>query len=180
MPDAAPRQPAWLDGLAPGGDVLRATKAATAGGVYLAGIAGFAAVAVFLTVIRNGNLLVAAGFGVAAVALGVTGLRQMRLGLGRLPILAYDAAGLWVPGAGCIQWADIRRIRPYQGRGSITIAVDLEPSRKARLSVPTRLAALIGQGDVRIAGSFLPVSVKKLFDAIDPHYHRATGRHVLA
>jgi hypothetical protein len=180
MSDATRRQPAWLDGLEPGGDVLRAPKAATTGGIYLAGIAGFAALAVFLSVIRNGNLLVAAGFGVAAVVLGLMGLRQVRVALGSLPIVAYDAAGLYVPGAGCIRWADIRRIRPHQGRGAITIAIDLEPSRKVRLSVPTRLAGLVGQGDVRISGSFLPVSVKKVLDAIDHHYHRATGRHVQA
>ncbi|HEX5147612.1 MAG TPA: hypothetical protein VFW02_00935 [Candidatus Limnocylindrales bacterium] len=180
MSDAARRQPAWLDGLAPGGEVLRASKLAATGGVYLLGIAGFAALAVFLSVIRNGNLLIAAGFGVAALVLGVMGIRQVRLGLGSFPILAYDATGLYLPGAGCVRWADIRRIRPYQGRSSIMIAVDLEPSRKARLSVPARLAAMTAQGDLRIAGNLLPVSVKKLLDAIDPHYHRATRRHVNA
>jgi hypothetical protein len=178
MPDPARRQPAWLDGLAPGGEVLRATSLGTTGGLYLMGIAGFGALFVILTLLRNGNLLIAAVFGAAALLIGAIGLNQLRQGLGGLPVLAYDSVGLYVPGAGRIEWADVKRIRPYRARRSVAIALDLEPSRRARLSIPVRLRALLGQGDVTIAGGMLPVSIKALLDAIDPYYHAATGRHV--
>jgi hypothetical protein len=178
MPDPARRQPAWLDGLAPDGVVLRATSLGTARGLYFMGIAAFGALFVILTLLRNGNLLIAAVFGAAALWIGATGLKMLRQGLGGLPILAYDSAGLYVPGPGCIRWADIRRIRLHQVRRSFTIALDLEQPRRARLSLPARLRAEIGHGDVSIAGGTLPVSIKNLLDAIDPYYHAATGRHV--
>jgi hypothetical protein len=178
MPDPTRRQPAWLDGLAPGGEVLRATSRGTTDGLYFMGIAAFGALFVILTLLRNGNLLIAAVFGAAALWIGATGLKSLRQGLGGLPVLAYDSAGLYVPGTGCIRWADIRRIRLSQVRRSIRIALDLEPSRRARLSLSARLRAVIGQGDVTIAGGILPVSIKNLLDAIDPYYHAGTGRHV--
>jgi len=178
MPDPAPRQPAWLDGLAPGGEVLRAASFGTTNGLYFVGIAAFGALFVILTLLRNGNPLIAAVVGAAALWIGAIGLRSLRQGLGGLPVLAYDSAGLYVPGTGCIRWADIRRIRLYQSWTSITIALDLEPSRRARLSLPARLRARIVRGDVTIAGGSLPVSIKSLLDAIDPYYHAATRRHV--
>jgi hypothetical protein len=178
MPDPTRRQPAWLDGLAPGGEVLRATSRGTTDGLYFMGIAAFGALFVILTLLRNGNLLIAAVSGAAALWIGATGLKSLRQSLSGLPVLAYDSAGLYVPGTGCIRWADIRRIRLSQVRRSIRIALDLEPSRRARLSLSARLRAVIGQGDVTIAGGILPVSIKNVLDAIDPYYHAVTGRHV--
>jgi hypothetical protein len=178
MTDPAPRQPAWLAGLAPGGQVLRATSAGTTDGLYLLGIAGFGALFVLQTVLRNGNLLIAAAFGAAALWIGASGLRTIRHARGGAPILAYDATGLYVPDAGCVRWTDIRGFRVYPSGRSITIALVLEPSRRARLHPWARLRGWSGRGDVTIGGSMLPVSIKKLLDAIDPHYHAATGRHV--
>jgi hypothetical protein len=178
MPDPARRPPAWLEGLAPGGEVLRATSLLTFSALYFIGIAGFGVLFLLLTFLRNGNLLIAGLFGAAALGIGAIGVNMLRQGLGHLPVLAYDSAGLYLPSAGCIRWADITRIQLYQGRRSITIAIDLEASRRARLSLPARLRAKTGQGDVTIAAGTLPVSIKNLFDAIDPHYHAATGRHV--
>jgi hypothetical protein len=178
MPDPAPRPPSWLDGLAPGGAVLRATSVPTTDGFYFIGIAGFGTLFVLLTILRNGNLLIAAAFGLAAVWFGVTGGLSVRQGMGHRPVLAYDAAGLYVPGAGCIRWADIRNIRLQRARRSFTIALDLEPGRLAQLSLPARLYARLGRGDVRIAGAILPVSTKDLLDAIAPRYRAATGRRV--
>jgi hypothetical protein len=179
MSDPAPRQPAWLDGLAPGGAVLHASPVATTDGLYFMGIAAFGALFVLLTVLRNGNLLIAAVFGAAALWVGATGLKTLRQGLGGLPVLAYDAAGLYLPGTGCIRWTDISRFRPYQARRSIAIALDLDPARVARLSLPARLRARVGRGDLTIGGRILPVSIKSLLDAINPHYRAATGRRIL-
>ena len=178
MTDPAPRQPAWLAGLAPGGQVLRATRAGTTDGLYFLGLAAFGALLVALTVLRNGNLLIAAGFGVAVLVIGASGLRTIRLARGGAPILAYDSAGLYVPGAGCVRWTDIRGFRVYPAGRTMTIALELEPSRQARLSRWARLRGLSGRGYLTIGGSMLPVSIKKLLEAIDPHYHAATGRHV--
>lgn len=180
MPDPAPRQPGWLDGLAPGGAVLRATSVGTTDGIYFIGIAGFGTLAVFLTLLRNGNSLIAAGFGAAALWFGVVGALSVRRGMGHLPVLAYDAAGLYVPGAGCIRWTDVRDIRLYRARRSFTIALELEPARLAQLSLPARLYSMLGRGDVRIAGAILPISTKGLLDAIGPLYRAATGRRVPA
>jgi hypothetical protein len=178
MPDPAQRRPAWLDGLAPDGVVLHATMVRTTDGLYLTGIAGFGALFVILTFLRNGNLLVAGAIGAAAVVIGAVGLKSVREGVRRMPVLAYDAGGLYLPGAGLIRWADIRHFRLLRTRRSVNVALELEPARRARLSTLTRLQARMGQGDMTIAGAILPVSVKGLLDALDPHYHGATGRHV--
>jgi hypothetical protein len=178
MPDPAPRQPAWLDGLAPDGAVLRATSIGTTDGLYSIGIAGFGVLFVLLTILRNGNLAIAAAFGIGALWFGVTGGLSVRQGMGHGPVLAYDAVGLYVPGAGCIRWTDVRQIRLYRGRRSFTITLELEPARRAQLGLRTRLSGRLGRGDVRIAGAILPVSTKSLLDAIDPLYRAATGRRV--
>ena len=117
-------------------------------------------------------------FGVGALGFGVVGGLSVRRGLGHLPVLGYDAVGLYVPGAGCIRWTEVRDIRVHRVRRSFTITLELEPARRARLSLPARLYAKLGRGDVRIAGAILPMSTKRLLDAIGPLYRAATGRHV--